>query len=53
MISTSNGVAEDLAKFRSREVGSSNCRVAKQFDIRLCPGPAETPVRLQKNPENY
>ena len=48
VISTSNGVAEDLAKFRSREVGSSNCRVAKQFDIRLCPGPAETPVRLQK-----
>ena len=49
MISTSHGVAEDLAKSRSREFGSSNCRIAKKFDIRLSTGPAETPVRLQKH----
>ena len=49
MIITSNGVAEDLEKYQSREFGSSNCRIAKKFDSRLSTGPAQRPVSLQKN----
>ena len=48
-MSTSNGIAANLAKSRSREFGSSNCRIFKKFDSPLGTGPAETPVKLQRN----